>query len=109
MTKPFDLGDLGKIMEQAKAMQDRIANLQAEVGSRSVEASAGGGMVTARVNGKLEVLSITIEQDVLGTGDREMLQDLVVAAVNGALRKAQTMMAEEMSQITGGLKIPGLG
>lgn len=109
MAKPFDLGNLGNIMEQAKAMQDRIADLQADVGTKIVEASAGGGMVTAKVNGKLEVVSISIEPEVLGDGDREMLQDLVVAAVNEGIRKAQALMTEEMARLTGGLKIPGLG
>lgn len=109
MTKPFNLGDLGNIMEQAKAMQDRIADLQAEVGARTVEASAGGGMVTVTMNGKLEVLSIAIEPDVLADGDRDMMQDLIAAAVNEAIRKAQALMTEEMSRLTGGLKIPGLG
>lgn len=109
MEKPFNLGDLGNIMEQAKAMQDRISELQAQVGARTVEASAGGGMVTTTVNGKLEVLSVSIEPDVIRDGDREMLQDLVAASVNEAIRKAQALMAEEMSRLTGGLKIPGLG
>jgi DNA-binding protein YbaB len=66
-------------------------------------------MVTAVVNGKLQLLSIKIEPQVLSGGDPEMLQDLVVAAVNEAIRKAQQMMADEMSKLTGGLKIPGLG
>ncbi len=109
MAKPFDLGDLGSIMEQAKAMQDRIADLQADVGAKTVEASAGGGMVTAKVNGKLEVVSLSIEPEVINDGDREMLQDLVAAAVNEGIRKAQALMTEEMSRLTGGLKIPGLG
>lgn len=109
MAKPFNLGDLGNIVEQAQAMQGRIADLQAEVASKSVEASAGGGMVTVKVNGKLEVISVSIEPDVINDGDREMLQDLVAAAVNEAIRKAQALMTEEMSRLTGGLKIPGLG
>ena len=109
MAKPFNLGDLGNIMEQAKAMQGQIADVQAEVGSKTVEASAGGGMVTARVNGRLEVLSISIEPEIMKDGDREMLQDLVAAAVNEGIRKAQALMAEEVSRLTGGLKIPGLG
>jgi hypothetical protein len=109
MANPFDLSNMGDLMKQAKAMQERLTNLQAEVGARSVEASAGGGMVTARVNGKLEVLSLSIEPEVFKGEDREMLQDLIVAAVNGAIRKAQQMMADEMSKLTGGLSIPGLG
>jgi len=76
--------------------------------SRTIEASAGGGMVTAKVSGKLQVLAVKIDPEILGSGDREMLQDLVVAAVNEALRQAQAMMSEEMSKLTGGLRIPGL-
>ncbi|HYC23386.1 MAG TPA: YbaB/EbfC family nucleoid-associated protein [Candidatus Bathyarchaeia archaeon] len=108
MANPFDLSSMGDLMKQAKAMQDRLASLQAEVGARVVEASAGGGMVTARVNGKLELLSLAIEAEVFKGEDREMLQDLVVAAVNGAIRKAQQMMSDEMAKLTGGLRIPGL-
>jgi DNA-binding YbaB/EbfC family protein len=99
---------MGDLMKQAKVMQERLANLQAEVGARTVEASAGGGMVTATVSGKLQLLSVTIDPEILGSGDREMLQDLVVAAVNEAIRQAQAMMGEEMSKLTGGLRIPGL-
>jgi len=108
MANPFDLSGMGDLMKQAKAMQERITSLQAEIGARTVEASAGGGMVTARVNGKLQVLSVTIDPEILRGDDREMLQDLVVAAVNEALRQAQAMMADEMSKLTGGLRIPGL-
>lgn len=109
MANPFDLGKLGDLVQQAKAVQERLASLQEEVGARAVEASAGGGMVRARVNGKLEVLGISIDPQAIDVKDREMLEDLVVAAVNGAIKKAQAMMAEEMSKLTGGLKIPGLG
>jgi len=108
MANPFDLSSMGDLMKQAKVMQDRLANLQAEVGARTVETSAGGGMVTAKVSGKLQVLSVTIDPEILASGDRDMLQDLVVAAVNEGIRQAQAMMADEMSKLTGGLKIPGL-
>jgi DNA-binding YbaB/EbfC family protein len=108
MANPFDLSGMGDLMKQAKVMQERLTSLQTEVGARTVEASAGGGMVTARVSGKLQVLSVTIDPEILGNGDREMLQDLIVAAVNEALRQAQAMMTEEMSKLTGGLRIPGL-
>lgn len=108
MANPFDLPGMGDLMKQAKAMQERLTSLQEEVGARTVEASAGGGMVTAKVNGKLQVLSVTIDPEILRADDREMLQDLVVAAVNEALRQAQAMMADEMSKLTGGLRIPGL-
>jgi DNA-binding YbaB/EbfC family protein len=109
VSKPFDLSSMGDLMKQAKAMQERLAGLQAEVGSRTVEASAGGGMVTATVNGRLELLSVSIEPEVLKSADRDMLQDLIVAAVNQGLRQAQAMMSDEVSKLTGGLKIPGLG
>lgn len=108
MANPFDLSSMGDLMKQAKVMQERLASLQAEVGARTVETSAGGGMVTAKVSGKLQVLSVTIDPEILASGDRDMLQDLVVAAVNEGIRQAQAMMADEMSKLTGGLKIPGL-
>ena len=99
---------MGDILKQAQALQSKLAEIQAEAERRTVEATVGGGMVTAVVNGKLQLLSIRIEPQVLSSGDREMLQDLVVAAVNEAIRKAQQVMAEEMSKVTGGLKIPGV-
>ncbi|MEW6271830.1 MAG: YbaB/EbfC family nucleoid-associated protein [Thermodesulfobacteriota bacterium] len=108
MANPFDLSSMGDLMKQAKAMQERLTNLQEEVGARTVEASAGGGMVTAKVNGKMQLLAVTIDPEILRSDDREMLQDLIVAAVNEALRQAQSMMSEEMSKLTGGLRIPGL-
>lgn len=108
MANPFDLSSMGDLMKQAKVMQERLANLQAEVGARTVEASAGGGMVTAKVSGRLQVLSVAIDPEILSSGDREMLQDLIVAAVNEAIRQAQSMMNDEMSKLTGGLRIPGL-
>jgi DNA-binding YbaB/EbfC family protein len=100
---------MADILKQAQALQSKLTELQAEAERKTAEASAGGGMVTATVNGKLQVLSIRIDPQVLTAGDREMLQDLVTAAVNEAIRKAQQMMAEAMSRVTGGLKIPGLG
>ena len=100
---------MADILKQAQALQSKLTELQAEAERKTIEASSGGGMVTAVVNGRLQVLSIRIEPQVLNAEDREMLQDLVMAAVNEALRKAQQMMAEAMSRVTGGLKIPGLG
>ncbi len=101
-------GGLGQMMKQAQKMQAKIMKIQEEMGERSVEASAGGGMVTVTANGKQEVLSIRIEPEVVDPEDVEMLQDLVAAAVNEALKKAQEMMAEEMAKVTGGMSIPGL-
>ena len=100
--------NLGSIMKQAQKMQAQIAKIQEELALKTVEASAGGGMVTVVANGKQEIVSIKIEPEVVDPKDVEMLQDLVVAAVNEALRKSQEMVAEEMSKVTGGLQIPGL-
>lgn len=99
---------LGNIMKQAQLMQQKMARLQEELGSRQVEATAGGGMVSAVVNGKQQLVSLNIEKSVVDPEDVEMLQDLVLAAVNEALKKSQDMMQEEMGKITGGMNIPGL-
>ncbi|MBI2372352.1 MAG: YbaB/EbfC family nucleoid-associated protein [Deltaproteobacteria bacterium] len=99
---------LGGLIKQAQQMQAKIAELQEQMALRTVEASAGGGMVTAVVNGKQEVVSIRIEREVVDPEDVEMLQDLVVAAVNEGISKARAMVAEELSKLTGGLSIPGL-
>jgi DNA-binding YbaB/EbfC family protein len=102
---------LGDIVKQAQQLQERLHQIQEEAGNRTVEASAGGGMVTATVNGRLELVDLKIEPAVLETKDADMLRDLVRAAVNEGIRRAQQMVAEEMGKITGGLnlKIPGLG
>ena len=104
----MSLGDIGNIMKQAQQLQERLAQVQDDVARRTVEAAAGGGMVRVVVNGKHEILSITIDPAVLKE-DVELVQDLVLAAVNEGLRSAQRMIAEEMMKVTGGLKIPGLG
>ncbi|WP_302504112.1 YbaB/EbfC family nucleoid-associated protein [Geoalkalibacter halelectricus] len=99
---------LGNIMKQAQMMQQKMARLQEELAERSVEASSGGGMVTAVANGKQQLVSLRIEKDVVDPDDIEMLQDLVLAAANEALKKSQEMMQEEMGKITGGFNIPGM-
>ncbi|MCK4690185.1 MAG: YbaB/EbfC family nucleoid-associated protein [Desulfuromonadales bacterium] len=99
---------LGNIMKQAQQMQAKIARVQQELESKEVEATAGGGMVAARVNGKQELLSLTIEKDVVDPEDVEMLQDLVLAAVNEAIKQSQEMIKQEMSKVTGGMNIPGM-
>jgi len=96
-------------MKQAKKMQEKMGKLQQELEARTVEAQAGGGMVKVVVNGKFEIVSLQIEKDVVNPDDIDMLQDLIVAAVNEGIRKAQEMTSQEMSKITGGLNIPGLG
>jgi DNA-binding YbaB/EbfC family protein len=95
-------------MQQVKALQDKMAKMQEELAGRTIEASSGGGMVSVVVNGRQEVLSIRIEPQVVDPEDIDMLQDLIVAAVNDGLRKSQEMAAQEMASIAGGLNIPGL-
>ncbi|NMC73947.1 MAG: YbaB/EbfC family nucleoid-associated protein [Geobacteraceae bacterium] len=99
---------LAQIMKQAQMMQQKMARLQEEAAHRTAEATAGGGAVTAVVNGKNQVLSLTIRKDAVDPEDVELLQDMVMAAVNEALRKVQEDVAAEMGKITGGLSIPGL-
>jgi len=102
------LANFGNIIKQAQQMQAKMARLQEALAKKTVEASAGGGMVTAVVNGRNELVSLKIEKDVVNPEDVEMLQDLIVAAVNEGIRKSQEMATAEMSKITGGLNIPGL-
>ena len=99
---------MGNIMKQAKMMQEKIGKIQEELANKTVETSAGGGMITAVVSGKQELISLKIDPEVVDPNDIEMLEDLTVAAVNEGIKRSQEMMAEEMSKITGGLKIPGL-
>lgn len=95
-------------MQQVKDLQTKMVKMQEELAVRTVEASAGGGMVTAVVNGRLDLVSLKIDKQVVDPADVEMLEDLVVAAVNDGLRKAQEMAAAEMNKLAGGLNIPGL-
>jgi len=99
---------LGNILKQAQQMHNKISQLQEEMAGKTVEGSSGGGMVNIVINGKQEILSVRIDPEVVNREDIEMLQDLIVAAVNEAIRKSQEMMQEEMKKITGGLSIPGL-
>ncbi|MFQ5479989.1 MAG: YbaB/EbfC family nucleoid-associated protein [Thermodesulfobacteriota bacterium] len=96
-------GNIGNIMKQAQQMQAKIAEIQKEMGGRTCEASAGGGMVTALVNGNQELLSINIDPAVVDPDDVEMLQDLIVAAVNEGYRRSKKMVSDEMGKLTGGL------
>ncbi len=102
------MGNMNKMMKQVQKMQAQMAQLQEELANKVVEASAGGGMVQVKVNGKQEVLEIKIQPEAVDPEDVEMLEDMVLAAVNEALRNAQEMIASEMSKITGGMNIPGL-
>ncbi len=103
--------NMNQMMKQVQQMQAEMVKAQEEAQKQTVEASAGGGMVTVKVNGALEVLEIRIDPDAVDPDDVEMLQDMVQAAVNEALRSAQEMVSNRMSQVTGGLEsaLGGLG
>lgn len=102
--------NMQQIMRQAQKMQKKMEEAQEEAGNQVVEAASGGGMVTVKVNGRQELLEISIEKDVVNPDDIEMLQDLIVAAVNEGMKKSQQMMQEKLQSITGGLglNIPGM-
>jgi DNA-binding YbaB/EbfC family protein len=99
---------MGKMMKQAQQLQTKMMKMQEELAEKTVTATAGGGMVKVVANGRQQVVSIEIEQEVVDPEDVDMLQDLVLAAVNDALAKSQEMVSGEMSKLTGGLNIPGL-
>ena len=99
---------VSNVVRQAQMMQERMEAVQAEVEQKTVEASAGGGVITVIANGKKEIESITIKPEAVDPEDVETLQDLMMVAVNDAIKKADDLMAEGMSEITGGLNIPGL-
>ena len=99
---------LAGIMKQAQMMQQRMAKLQEEAANRTATAASGGGAVTAMVSGKNQLISLTIKKEAVDPEDVEMLQDLVVAAVNEALANVQAEISQEMSKVTGGINIPGL-
>lgn len=101
-------GPLGNIVKQAQELQERLARIQEETAARTVEATAGGGMVTVVISGRLEIRELRLDPEVIKSGDTAMLQDLIIAAVNKGIRAAQEMMALEMKKVTGGLQIPGL-
>jgi hypothetical protein len=99
---------MGKMMKQAQQLQAKLVKMQEEAAQLTVEASSGGGMVKVVANGRQQIISIGIEKEVVDPDDVEMLQDLVTAAVNDALSRSQEMVNEKMSQLTGGMSIPGL-
>lgn len=98
---------MGNVMKQAQKLQAKMLKMQEELAEKTVETTAGGGMIKVVANGRQQVLSITIDPEVVDPEDVEMLQDLVLAAVNDALNKAQEMVANEMGKLTGGMNIPG--
>ena len=99
---------LGDMMKQAQKLQSKMMELQEELAGKTIEATAGGGMVTVVVNGRQELVSLTIDPDVVDRQEIEMLQDLIIAAVNEGVRRAQQIWAEEIKKLTGGMAIPGL-
>ena len=100
--------NMNNMMKHAQKLQKKMLQAQEELATKTVEASAGGGMVKVVANGSQKIESIVLEKDVVDPDDVEMLQDLVMAAVNDALKKSQEMMSAEMSKLTGGMNIPGL-
>ena len=100
--------DMTSIMQQAREMQEKMAKVQDQLGSKTVTGSAGGGMVSVQATGKGEILSISIEDEVIDRTEKELLQDLIGGAVNDALRKARELAKSEMAGLAGGLQIPGL-
>ena len=100
--------NMGNLLKKAQQLQEKMAALQEELSEKTVETSAGGGMVTVIATGKQEIASIKIDPEVVNQEDIEMLEDLVLAAVNDALFQAKQMVSEEMTKLTGGVNIPGL-
>lgn len=102
------IGAMGDLLKQAQEMQARMAKIQEELASKTVQGSAGGGMVQVTVNGQLNITRVQIESSVINPAEKDMLEDLILAAVNDGTRKARELASAEMSKLTGGMKIPGL-
>ncbi len=100
--------NMGNMMKQAQKLQAQMLKMQEELAERTVESAAGGGMIRVVANGRQQIVSVRIDKEVVNPEDVEMLQDLVLAAVNEALTKSQEMVSGEMSKLTGGLNLPGL-
>lgn len=103
-----DLGKMGAMMKQAMEMKGKMEEIKEQLGDERIEASAGGGMVTVEISGKLEVLSVKIDPEVINKDEPEILETLIQAGINEAILKSQTMMKEKMSELTQGMNIPGL-
>jgi hypothetical protein len=99
---------MGNMMKQAQKLQAKMLRLQDELAEKTIESTAGGGMVKVVANGKQQIVAIQIEKEVVDPDDVEMLQDLIMAAVNDSLTKSQEMVSAEMAKLTGGLSIPGI-
>lgn len=103
-----NLAGMGNLMKQVQEMQSKLAEIEEELGQQTVQGTAGGGMVTVVANGRQEIQSINIDQELLAPEELDMLQDMIVAATNQALENSRELRAEKLSKLTGGLKIPGL-
>ena len=101
-----NLGNMGQMLKMAQKMQQDVARVQEEIAEKTIEATAGGGAVTAVVNGRKDLISLKINPEVLSPDDAEMVEDMVVAVVNQAMRQSEEMMAEAMAKVTGGMKLP---
>jgi len=99
---------MGNLMKQAQKLQTKMLKLQEELADKTVETTSGGGMVKVVANGKQQIVSIEIEKEVIDPDDVDMLQDLILAAVNDALTKSQDMVSSEMNKLTGGMNVPGM-
>lgn len=101
-------GSMSKMLKQAKQMQEQIGKMQEELEQKEIESSSGGGAITVKITGKQMITSLKINPEAVDLGDIELLEDMVIAAVNEGIKKSQEMVSSEMARITGGLKIPGL-
>ncbi len=102
------IGGMGNILKQAQEMQARMAKVQEDLANMTVQGSAGGGMVQVTVNGQFNLTALKIEAAAINAEEKDMLEDLILAAVNDGMRKARELASAEMAKLTGGLKIPGL-
>jgi DNA-binding YbaB/EbfC family protein len=102
------LKDMGALFKQAKEMQTKMTEIQESLAQQKVEASVGGGMVQVTANGNNEILSVKVEEELINMNDKAILEDLLVGAINEAMRKANELKQTEMAKLTGGMKIPGL-
>lgn len=101
-------GNMNQMIKQAKKMQEQMAKMQDELQERVLETSVGGGAINVKINGRQEILEIKIKPEVIDPDDVEMLEDLILAGINEAIKQSQEMVSGEMSKITGGFNIPGL-
>jgi len=101
-------GSMNKMIKQAKQVQEQIVKMQEELKEREIQVSSAGGAVTVTINGKQELLNLTIKPEIIDLDDLEMLEDIIMVAINDAIKQSQDMVSSEMSRITGGFNIPGL-